>query len=687
MKKNQLEKLFNPQSVVIVGASNKKGKIGTILTDNILKLGYKGKLYFVNPNYSVLKFKRCHESISKMGKKVDLAIVAVPAKFVFDVVNDGKENVKNFIVISAGFGEIGLEGVKREQALAALAKKHDLNILGPNCLGFLAPKNKLNASFASGMPPRGNVAFISQSGALAVALMDMANQEELGFSYVISVGNKMQIDESQLLEFLAKDKETKVIGMYLEGISDGAKFIATAQKVSKQKPIVILKAGKTAKAQHAISSHTGALAGSDIIADVAFERAGVIRANNLEEFVAFLGFAACTEAPKNKKTVAVTNAGGVGVLTTDAFENKKIELVEFSQKQKESLKQLLPSEASVENPIDLLGDAQEDRYIQVLKEISKDNYSAVLAILTPQDQTPVLKIAEALIWMKEDFKPVLGAVFVGGQKVRREIEKLKKAGIYNFKTPELAVKTLDVFYVWQEKTKEKKSVSRLSSNKERQKKALKIVQTAIAKKRKALLFSEAAKLFELYGIKSPVTFVAGKTLPKNVIYPVVAKVDSDTVLHKSDKQGVILNIKDENELKVAIKSLRSNFAREQIIVQRMHAKQAEIILGFKRDEIFGTVVLAGIGGIYAEVLKTVDFYLAPMNRKEIETKILDSKLSFLFKGVRGQAKYDLGELADAIEALMFLAKDIKEISEVDVNPLFIYNTGESAVAADIKIIF
>lgn len=685
--KNNPDKLFNPQSIVIVGASNKKGKIGTILADNILKLGYRGKLYFVNPSYKLLKLKRCYADVASIGKSVDLAIVAVPAKFVLDVVKESAPFVKNFIIISAGFGEIGAEGVKREQELAKLAQKHGLNILGPNCLGFLAPRAKLNASFASGMPPRGNVAFVSQSGALAVALMDMAKQEQLGFSYVISVGNKMQLDEAELLEFLARDKETKVIGMYLEGIKDGAKFIAAAQKVSKLKPIVILKAGKTEKAQHAISSHTGALAGSDAIMDVAFARAGVIRANDLEEFVNFLGFASLSELPKNQEMVVITNAGGVGVLTTDAFADKHVTLAEFSAKQKTSLQQHLPPEASVENPVDLLGDAQEDRYADVLQEVGRQNYGAVLAVLTPQDQTPVLKVAKTLIELKGQVRPVLTAVFVGGQKVKHEIEELKKAGIYNFATPELAVRTLDVFFAWQEKRKEKIVNARLVSSREKQKKAQMIVQKALKQKRKALLFMEAAKLFELYGVSAPATFVAAAKLPTNVQFPVVVKVDSDTVLHKSDKQGVILNVKDDQELQAAVANIRANFPGEQIIVQRMHARQTELILGLKRDPIFGTVVVAGLGGIYAEVLKAVDFYLAPMSRKEIENKLLTSKIGFLFAGARGQAKYDLAELAGIIEALMVLAKDVREIREVDVNPLFVYNSGTPAVAADIKIVF
>ncbi|EKE19423.1 MAG: hypothetical protein ACD_9C00022G0001, partial [uncultured bacterium] len=423
MQKNKLESLFLPESIAIVGASNKKGKVGTVIADNISKLGYKGRIYYVNPSYKILKLKRCYDSLGEINKNIDLAIVSVPAKFVLDVVKDGMKVTKNFVIISAGFSEIGKEGAQREKELYELARKNDLNILGPNCLGFIVPKNKLNASFAGGMPNAGNIAFVSQSGALAVALMDKANGEQIGFSHVISIGNQMQLDESELLEYLANNKETKVIGMYLEGIKNGEKFLEVAKRVSKIKPIVILKAGKTEKAQQAISSHTGALAGSDEIVDVAFEKAGVIRANDLDEFFDLLTLISFTDAPRNNKVAVVTNAGGAGVLTTDAFKNKKIVLAELPAKIKAEIKSKLPMEASVENPIDLLGDADEVRYDDALKIVGS-NVGTIISVLTPQQQTPVEKISK-VIFENKIKNVVTAAVFIGGTRVAGAIHFLR----------------------------------------------------------------------------------------------------------------------------------------------------------------------------------------------------------------------------------------------------------------------
>lgn len=338
MNNETLGILFAPKSIAIVGASNKKNKIGTILVNNIIGLGYKGKVFFVNPSYGMLGLRKCYSSLEKIPKEVDLAILAIPSKFVLETIEKSADKIKNFVIISAGFSETGANGKKLEDKINKLAQAKGLNILGPNCLGFIAPTVKLNASFADGMPENGNIAFVSQSGALAVALMDKAKNERLAFSKIISVGNKMQISESELIEYLGNDDRTKVIGIYLEGIKDGAKFLKAAGKVSLKKPIVILKAGKTAKTQLAIASHTGALAGSDEITSVAFEKTGIIRANDLDEFLNLLKLISNYPSPKSSLCGVVTNAGGAGVLATDAFKDKNLSLADIPDKAKKKLK-------------------------------------------------------------------------------------------------------------------------------------------------------------------------------------------------------------------------------------------------------------------------------------------------------------------------------------------------------------
>ncbi|MEI7891025.1 MAG: acetate--CoA ligase family protein [bacterium] len=683
-----LNNLFAPKSIAIVGASSKKGKIGTVLVDNIAKLGYKGTVFYVNPSYKILKLKRCYSELHDIEKHVDLAIIAVPAKFVNDVIEKSAHKIKNFVVISAGFSETNADGVKREQALLKLAKKHDLNILGPNCLGFISTAIKLNASFAGGMPNAGNIAFVSQSGALAVALMDRAQQEHIGFSNVISVGNKMQLDESLLLEYLAKDKQTKVIGMYLEGIADGQRFIETARRISKIKPIVILKAGKTEKAQKAISSHTGALAGSDDIVEIAFEKAGVIRSNNLEEFFDLLTLISFEEPPKNQKVAVITNAGGAGVLTTDAFLGKELVLEDFSKKIKEQMQKFLPEESSLENPVDLLGDAAEDRYKNILDVLSLQKIGTIVSVLTPQQQTPVEKITDVIIENKKQSPAVVATIFIGGTRVNKSIEKLKKNSILNFANPDSAILALDKYYKWSVFKKEKESDDVWQANVARQKQVAKIIIDAKAEKRTALFFSEASLVMKKYGILSTEHFeiIPGQNLPEIKNFPVVLKVDSDKVLHKSDRQALILNIKDKNSLEIAVSKLRIDFAEERLLVQTMQDKQVEIILGIKRDSIFGPVVVYGLGGIYTEIFKMVNFMIPPMSLDSIKKQILKSKISFLFLGARGQKPYDLDEFSNVIFGLMNFALENDDVLEFDINPLFIYNDKRKSCGVDIKIV-
>jgi acetyltransferase len=685
--------LFAPQSIAIVGASNKKGKIGTIVTENILKLGYDGKAYMVNPSYKILKMRRCYATLSKIKNKVDVAIVCVPAKFVFDVVKDGAKNVKNFVIISAGFSENGAEGAKREQDLLNLAKKYNLNILGPNCLGFIVPGLKLNASFAGGMPKSGNIAFISQSGALAVALMDKADEENLGFSNIISVGNQMQLGEIELLEYLAEDKETKVIGMYLEGIKAGIKFLEKAKDVSIKKPIVILKAGKTEKSQQAISSHTGALAGSDEIINVAFESAGIIRAYDLDNFFDLLKLISFTDAPKSNKVAVITNAGGAGVLTTDAFKGKEIMLAEFDEKTKTELTKDLPSESSVQNPVDLLGDAREDRYENILNLLNDQELGSVICLLTPQEQTPVEKISETIIKAKKINETPIISVFIGGGKTRKAILYLEKNNVPNFSNPENAVHALDQYYKWSVFRKNKNKISEQKLLPERMARVAKIIAGAKSQKRKALLFSEAAGIMKQYGIDCVESYeitLETKELPEIKNYPVVLKVDSDKVLHKSDKQALILNIENKDALSAAIKKLQENFPGEQLLAQEQlltQGGQTEIILGIKKDEIFGPIVICGLGGIYTEVFKMIDFLIPPMNTDDLKKSITDGKIGFLFSGARGQAAYNIDEFTKIISGLMDFASENSEVKEFDINPIFIYNNGKKACAVDVKIIF
>lgn len=681
-----LEKLFSPKSIAIVGASDKKGKVGRVVAENILKLGYKGKTYLVNPSHTTLLNKKCYPSIEAIGENIDLAIVIVPAQFVGTVISGGMKKCKNYVVISAGFSELGKDGRMREAELLKFAEKNNLTVLGPNCLGFIAPGMKLNASFAGGLPKNGNIAFVSQSGALAVALMDIAPKENLGFSNIISIGNKMQIDESALLEYLGKDKNTKVIGMYLEGIKDGRKFLEVASKISKIKPIIVLKAGKTERAQKAISSHTGALAGSDAIMDALFQKAGVIRAETLPEFFNLIKLMSFSEPPKNNQMAVVTNAGGVGVLTTDAFQRKNIQLLEFSPSTKKILKSILPEESSVENPVDLLGDAREDRYRDVLGALAKEKMGAYIAVLTPQDQTPVDEIAEEIIAFKKKTKNIMAAVFVGGERVEKARKKMEENSVSCFSYPEEAVKALDAYLRWNSNKKQKNISGKIKNSPERAKKAKNIIQKARREGRSALYFDEAKKVMALYGISSVPAFDLAIAKADKLLYPLVVKVDSDKVLHKTEKKGVLLGIKNKQELESALKTMRKNFPDGRIIAQPMQKGNQEIILGLKRDATVGAVTVFGFGGIYAEIFKKVDFLIDPKSEQEAEKVLLESQIGFLFRETRGEIVCDAKVFSKILLGMAELAREIGEISELDINPLFLYNKNKAPLAADIKII-
>jgi acetyltransferase len=693
-----LEKLFNPRSIAIVGASPEDGKVGNAIAKNILELGYAGKVYLINPKYDQIFNLKCYRKLSEVEGAVDLVIIAIPAKLVVTEIEENSDKAKNFVIVSAGFSEMGADGKEREAELSRLADEKDLNILGPNCLGFIIPKLKLNASFASGLPEAGNVAFITQSGALAVALTDLAKAEKIYFSKIISIGNKLNISETEMLTYLENDPDTAVIAMYLEGIKSGAEFMETARRVSQKKPIVVLKAGKTERTQKAITSHTGALAGSDEIMDAVFQKAGILRAKDLAEFFSLVGFISHNK-PMTKSGVAViTNAGGVGVLATDAFMKKKISLAEFSEKTKQALRKNLPEESSIENPIDLLGDALEDRYKKVLQIIEKEKeIGAVICLLTPQDQTPVKKIARVIAKFNAKSAKVVAVSFIGGKKVEGGVKKLREENIFNFSFPESAVAVLDAYYRWNLKDETATEKLANASNNERKNKARAIIDLAKRENRHALYFSESWKLMELYGIKTnkyiEISTPGSKSSERGLLgsgagfdFPVVLKVDSEDVLHKTDQGGLILNIKNKTELAEAVEKMQANFHGKKLIIQPMLKREMEIILGIKRDVNFGPIVAYGLGGIYTEVFKLAEMLIPPFFQAVVEKSLQEGKLGFLFRETRGQKAHNISELARIICAVGEFSLEQSDVLEFDINPLLIYNSGSEAMAVDVKVI-
>lgn len=672
-----LKKLFNPKSIAVIGVSEEAGKIGSVIAKNLMDLGYAGEVFLVNPKHETLFGKKSYKNLAEIEKEIDLAIVAIPAKFVSEVIKDAKDKVKNFIVISAGFSETSEIGKKREEELAEIAKNYNLNILGPNCLGFIIPSLKINASFAGGMPEVGNISLVSQSGALVVAMMDAAKNNGLKFSNVISIGNKMQINETDLLEYLEKDKNTKVVGMYLEGIKDGKKFVEAAQKISK--PLVILKAGKTKKSQKVIFSHTGALAGDDKIMSEVFNELGIIRAEKLDDFLSTLKLISNVGKPKNKKVIVITNAGGLGVLTTDSFENKKIVLAEIKNEVRTKLRNFLPEESSLGNPIDLLGDADENRYAKTLEALEKEEADSVICLLTPQDQTPVDKIAEEIIKFKKKTDKKIIAVFMGGERVKKGGDKLEKNNVPTFFLLDQAIDALDKYY-----QSLKRPVFRFETIGKQTGLNREIFEKVRKENRKVLYYQEAGELLKRYKIEA--IGVQDAIKKSTVEYPVAVKIDSEKFLHKTDQGALKLNIQNEDELERTIQEMKTNFPGVKIIIQPMAPKGTELIVGMKRDPTFGPVITFGLGGIYAEVFKMINLMLPNFDKETIKNRIMESRIKFLFSGIRNQAPYNLDELAETLVGISKMSFENKEISELDINPLIIYNNGEKSKAVDVKVI-
>ncbi len=687
-KQNFLQ-LFNPKSIAIIGASGTKGKVGNMIAQNITSHKYAGDVFFVNPKRTKILGKKVYKSLAEIDELIDCAVVVVPGKFVEDVIKESINFCKNFVVISAGFGETGPEGHNREITLQKLAQEQNINILGPNCLGFLTPAIGLNASFAEGLPDIGQTAIISQSGALAVAVMDKAREESIGFSAVVSIGNKMQIGAAELIEYFRQDKDTDTIALYLEGVDRGQLFLKSIAKAVKDgKKIIVLKAGKTGEAQEAIALHTGSLAGSDDIFSAALEKVGAIRAESMSDFFALIRFAQYYKNPISgiASVGILTNAGGPGVLATDIVAGQEgVKMSRLSSETKSVLTKKLPAAASVHNPIDLLGDATLDRYeIGLKKLISDKTVDIILVLLTPQDQTPVDDIAKMIIQLQAKTKKLIITSFIGGQRVRVAVDNMNKSSVLHFNSPKTALSAAASFI----KTRQIFSITKKTVTQDR----IDFVQKIITKikDRESLYFQECDNIAKKYNL--PISkfwdITLGLDAKNHVKYPCVIKVDNPNVLHKTDRGGVILPINNLRELDKARKILLERFEENgtRIIAQPMLKIKTELIIGLKRDPVFGVVIVAGLGGIYTEIFKKVNFYISPLSIKEIQNILLNGELSFLFSGERGENSYNLDAISNIIYNMYMMGIENSQITAIDINPLLVYNDDKEDVAVDFKIV-
>jgi len=693
-----LDAFFRPQSVAVVGASRDPEKLGYAVLANLREGGYLGRLYPVNPKADEILGLKTYPSVVDIPEPVDLAVIVIPYRFVPAVLEQcGQKGISAVVVISAGFREAGREGLERERELIEAVRKYNLRLIGPNCLGVIDTDTPLNATFAAGMPPGGPIAFMSQSGALGTAVLDMAMAGRIGFSKFASLGNKADVSEIDLLEAWGHDPASRVILIYVEGLPDGQKFIQVARKVTRHKPVVAIKSGVTASGSRAVSSHTGSLAGSEAAYKAAFRQAGVVRATSMEALFDYARAFAYQPLLKGDRIGIVTNAGGPGILATDALEHAGMEIARLSRETAGALTDYLPGAASVANPVDVLGDALADRYEHAVRLVLDDpNVDGLTVIVTPQAMTKIEKTAHAVGRLAQEAdKPVL-ACFMGEARIKAGIDVLWQYYVPNYPFPERAAAALAAMSEY------RRERERPIFEPQPSEVCIPVVRELFdrvrAQGRVSIGDAEAWTVLECYGFTIPQSRLA-KT-PEEAIeiageigYPVVMKVASPDILHKTDVGGVKLNLRSPDDVRDAFDLIVYRAGRYVpgariwgCQVQQMVLGGREVLVGMSRDPQFGPLVAFGLGGIYVEALKDVTFRVAPFSPQEADEMIREIRSYRLLEGIRGEPPADHEAMVNALLRISQLVTDFPEIVELDINPLMVFEKGRGAMAIDMRLI-
>ena len=692
-----LEYFFSPKTVAVVGASREEGKVGHDLFKNLVRYGYKGKIYPVNPHTDNILGIKTYTALKEIPDKIDLAVIVVPAPYVGKTVDECIEKgIDSVVVISAGFKESGIDGAARERELYQKIKQHSMRMLGPNCLGMIDTQSALNASFAADMPESGNIAFFSQSGALCTSILDWAVNECIGFSKFISMGNKTDIDEVDLIKAIENDANTKVVLVYLEGVKNGAEFINAAKKITKIKPMIVVKSGGTMAGAKAASSHTGTLAGAENAFDAAFKQSGILRAETIQELFDYARIFSFQQLPKGQHIALITNAGGPGIIAADAVERSKLKMASFSKNTIDTLRSFLPAMANVYNPVDVLGDAKADRYKFVIEKVIEDpNVDVVLVILTPQTMTEIEKTAEIITEISNRTDKPIVTSFMGGKRIENGLRIMCQRKVPNYPFPERAVSAIEAMYkytLWQKRPVPKAKI--FDVQKENVASFLeKMKQTG----RQHLNEEEARQVISAYGFRIPKSILAASETEavkaaEEIGYPVVIKISSPDILHKSDFGGVRIGVKNAREVRKCFCDITQKARRlmpdaeiKGVLVQEMITGGKEIILGMSRDPQFGPLLMFGLGGIYIEILKDVSFRIAPIGLNEAEEMIQEIRSFPLLKGARGERPVDINTVVDNILRLSQLVTDFPEIIEMDINPLIVFPEGGGTIALDARM--
>ena len=711
---NPLDAIFAPKSVAVIGASTTPGKVGHDIFVNILKGGYTGTLYPVNPSARSISSVRAYKSLTEIPDEIDLGIVILPPKAALQSVQEAvTKGVKGIVIVSAGFREIGPEGRAIEDRLVATCREAGVRLIGPNCLGVInpLPAVRLNASFSARMPKAGNVSFISQSGALCTAVLDFAADRNFGFSKFISIGNKADVDELDLLRYLHRDHDTEVILIYVEELRRGPEFIEAVKEITcgdyRPKPVLVIKSGRTSAGAQAAASHTGSLAGTEGVYDAIFVQSGIIRVASIDELFDFAtAFAYKNESelgkmrrkvPAGNRVAIVTNAGGPGIVATDMTMFSGLQLAKFKDETIETLASHLPSTANLHNPVDIIGDASIDRYENALGAVIRDEgVDGALVILTPQSMTDVLGTAEAIARIaRKSFKPIM-CCFMGVIDVSQGVKYLQEQGIPVYKFPENAAKAFGAVYRYSSwLNRQHLAQYHLKFDRER---AAKIIQDCLTRGKTRIGELDGIGILESYGFKVLPTRLAttgdeAAAIAAEMGFPVVMKIVSEQILHKSDAGGVIVGLATAAEVKQAFDTIvtrargyKPEAEIEGVLVQKMASPGTEVIMGLNRYPIFGPLLMFGSGGIFVEVFQDVAFRLAPIGRNEARRMVREIKGYKLLQGFRGKPKGDIESVEKCLVALSNMAMNHPEIVELDINPLLVHAEGKAATAADCRMI-
>ncbi|MCX8008142.1 MAG: acetate--CoA ligase family protein [Patescibacteria group bacterium] len=696
-----LDAIFSPQKIALIGASRDERSVGFSLLKNLLSPSYKGTVFPINPHADTLLGKRVFHTIDELPEKPDLAIVAIPAIHVLKTVEElGKKGFPAVLVISAGFKEAGEEGRQRETDLVTVCTTYGTTLIGPNCLGIVNPHLGLNASFETVLPEAGSIAFISQSGALISSLLDIARHREIGFSKVISVGNKAMVSELELLPYLFHDPQTKVILLYSEVLTDAQRIIHIVREnnhADNPKPVILLKAGITPAGQKASSSHTGSLAGSDAAYEALVAQAGIIRVKTINEMLSTASVFTTSRLPRNRNLAIITNAGGPGIIATDEADRIGLHLPLFDNQTEQSLRAVLPQSSHVANPVDVLGDATSSRYEQTIHAVLRDDtIQSVLTIVTPQSMTDIPETAEAIVRAQQTSQKLVVASFMGEPLVKPGVDILARNNVPHMQFPEDAVKAIGHAVRFYEITQKPYRLPNKSY--EFPSKIQTIIQSLKTNNVHLVNMETTFTLLSLCGlplVKSVLVQSAeeAEKEAENFQSAIAMKIVSPDISHKTDVGGVRLRVQKQEAgsvFKEIVQTVSSHVPNARthgvLMTEMIEGDGIELIVGIKRETGLGTLIMLGVGGIYVEVLRDVVFRFAPLTDYDVQDMIDALKAKQLLYGFRGAKRRDLESLYHVLMILSSLALQIPEIEELDINPLFLREEGQGCVILDARII-